>query len=353
MIILTKGDILNTDAEALVNTVNCVGVMGRGIALQFKKAFPENFKRYEAACKRQEVQPGKMFVYDSGNFVNPRYIINFPTKRDWKHKSRIEDIESGLIALIDEIKQRNIQSIAIPPLGCGLGGLPWSTVRPLIEASFTTLPEVRVYLFEPAGTPTVKNIVKTKKEPEMSPGRAGLICLIHRYLAASMDVSTSLLEVQKLMYFLKETGENNLKKLRFNESYYGPYSENLRHTLNELEGHFILGYGDGKDDPKKIIELKEGAIEKAAAYLSNDSTAEARFKKVTDLIEGFETPYGMELLSTTHWVIVHKNVKTVDEIIASIHAWNDHKRKLFPKEHIELAISVLKNKHWLPEGNIV
>src|SRR6201987_4374327 len=126
MVELTQGDILNASVEALVNTVNCVGVMGRGIALQFRKAFPENFKAYEAACKRKEVVPGRMFVYETGLLTGPRFVINFPTKRHWKGKSRIKDIEAGLVALAREVKDRGIRSIAVPPLGCGLGGLDWS-----------------------------------------------------------------------------------------------------------------------------------------------------------------------------------------------------------------------------------
>lgn len=140
MIEFTSGDILKDDVDAIVNTVNCVGIMGRGIALQFKNAWPENFKAYEAACKREEVQPGRMFVYEVGQLTTPRYIINFPTKRHWRGKSRIEDIESGLKALVGEIRQRGIRSIAIPPLGSGLGGLDWNDVRPRIEAAMREVP---------------------------------------------------------------------------------------------------------------------------------------------------------------------------------------------------------------------
>ena len=117
------GDILQADAEALVNAVNCVGIMGRGIALQFKNAFPENFKAYEAACAREEVQPGRMFVCETSCLANPKYIVNFPTKRHWRGKSRIEDIEAGLKALVGEIRTRGIRSIAVPALGSGLGGV--------------------------------------------------------------------------------------------------------------------------------------------------------------------------------------------------------------------------------------
>lgn len=154
MITHKTGNILTEDVEALVNTVNCVGIMGRGIALQFKKAYPENFKAYAAACKGNEVQPGRLFVFETGQLMNPRYIINFPTKRHWRGKSRMEDIDAGLIALVAEIRVRNILSIAIPPLGSGLGGLDWSEVRPRIEAALRECSDVKVVLFEPvAGLP--------------------------------------------------------------------------------------------------------------------------------------------------------------------------------------------------------
>ena len=153
MIEFKSGDILKDEADALVNTVNCVGVMGRGIALQFKEAFPENFKAYAAACQRGEVQPGRMFVFETGQLTPPRYIINFPTKRHWRGKSRYEDIEAGLRSLVSEVKRLGIRSIAVPPLGCGQGGLDWKKVRPMIEAAFAGAPDVRVMLFEPAGAP--------------------------------------------------------------------------------------------------------------------------------------------------------------------------------------------------------
>ena len=153
----TNGNILQADTEAIVNTVNCVGYMGRGIAAQFKRVYPDNFKAYQLACKREEVVPGEMFVFETGLLTGPRYIVNFPTKRHWRAKSRIEDIESGLVALMAEIKQRGIRSIAIPPLGCGLGGLDWQDVRPLIQRAFADLSHVRTIVFEPLDDgPSVK-----------------------------------------------------------------------------------------------------------------------------------------------------------------------------------------------------
>lgn len=149
MLTLKKGNLLDADVEALVNAVNCVGVMGRGIALQFKEAFPANFKAYEAACKRGEVVPGRMFIFATGGLTNPRYIVNFPTKRHWREKSRIEDIDAGLTDLVAEVTRRNIKSIAIPPLGTGLGGLSWTDVRPRIMKAAEKLPDLDVQVFEP------------------------------------------------------------------------------------------------------------------------------------------------------------------------------------------------------------
>ncbi len=149
MIRSIDGDLLKADAEALVNPVNCVGVMGKGLALQFKKAFRKNFEAYAAACRRGEVEPGRMFVFETERLINPRYVINFPTKRHWRDQSRLEDIQSGLVALSAEVRDRDIRSIAIPRLGSGLGGLDWSEVRPLIEEAMAPLAGVEVLIFEP------------------------------------------------------------------------------------------------------------------------------------------------------------------------------------------------------------
>jgi O-acetyl-ADP-ribose deacetylase (regulator of RNase III) len=148
-IIEASGDLLQADADALVNPVNTVGVMGKGLALQFKQAFPENYAAYAAACRRGEVQPGRMFITDTNTLAGPRCLINFPTKRDWRAKSRMEDISSGLLALVAEVRERGLRSLAIPPLGCGNGGLDWEKVRPLIESAFASLPDVQVLLFPP------------------------------------------------------------------------------------------------------------------------------------------------------------------------------------------------------------
>ncbi len=168
MIEFTTGDILKAEAEALVNTVNCYGVMGRGIALQFKKKFPENFKQYKKVCDARELHPGRMFVFSTEEMFNPKYVINFPTKNHWKGRSKIEDIDSGLEALVDDVRRLGIQSIAIPPLGCGLGGLKWEDVRPRIESAFASLPNVAVFVYEPGKVPSAAAMTKTAKVPTMT-----------------------------------------------------------------------------------------------------------------------------------------------------------------------------------------
>jgi O-acetyl-ADP-ribose deacetylase (regulator of RNase III) len=266
MIRFVQGDILEAEAEALVNTVNCVGVMGRGIALRFKEAFPANFRAYAAACRRGEVQPGRMYVFDTGRVTRPRYIINFPTKRHWRGKSRIEDIEAGLAALVEEVRLRNIRSIAIPPLGSGLGGLDWADVRPRIERALAALPEVEVLVFEPGGLRADARANRSSDVPRMTPGRAALVALMNRYLAALLDPTITLLEVHKLMYFLQAAGEP--LRLRYVKAPYGPYAENLRHVLRAIDNHLIAGYAHGGDTPDKPLPAgaRRGARRRGVSF---------------------------------------------------------------------------------------
>ncbi len=342
---IKKGDILSADVEALVNSVNCVGISGRGIALQFRQAFPENFKAYQAACKRGEVQPGRMFVFDTGQLTNPRYIINFPTKRHWRGRSRLNDIEAGLEALVHEVRQRHIRSIAIPPLGSGLGGLSWSQVRPRIQATLAALPDVHAIVFEPSGTSDVRRLFKPSDVPRMSPGRAAIVGLMHRYLAGLMDPFVSLLEVHKLMYFMQAAGEP--LRLHYVKAPYGPYAENLRQVLARIEGHLISGYADGGEDPDKRLELVPGAVTDATKYLADHSGTLSRFDRVVDLVQGFETPLGLELLSTVHWVATREGATTVQQVVEGSYAWNPRKERFSPRQ-IHLAWDVLRKKGWLP-----
>lgn len=349
MIAYKTGNILTEDAEALVNTVNCIGIMGRGIALQFKKAFPENYRSYAAACKRNEVQPGRMLVSETGQLTNPRYIINFPTKRHWRGKSRMEDIDAGLVALAEEIRSRNIRSIAIPPLGSGLGGLDWSEVRPRIEAALRKLSDLKVVIFEPGGAQADARVNRSTDVPRMTAGRAALVGLMHRYLGGLLDPFVTLLEVHKLMYFMQAADEP--LRLNFTKGPYGPYAENLRHVLNAIEGHLVSGYADGGDAPDKQLKLVPGALEDARAFLENKAGTQAHFEKVCDLVEGFESPFGLELLSTVHWIVSREQVQSVDDVVRRTYAWSKRKKQ-FSRRQLELAIDVLSRKGWVDNSNV-
>ena len=338
-----KGNIFSEDAEALVNTVNCVGVMRREIALQFRKAFPENFEAYARACERGEAEPGRMFVFETGEIGHPRYIVNFPTKRHWRGKSRIEDIESGLGALVDEVRRRNIRSVAMPPLGSGLGGLDWSDVRPLIETALQALTNTHVVVFEPAGAPEARKMARESNAPRMTRGRAALVGLIDRYLRGLLDPFATLLEVHKLMYFMQVAGEP--LQLDFRKGPYGPYAKNLRHVLNAIEGHFTTGYADGGDEPGKEIALLPGALERARVSLDKHDETRARFDRVANLVAGFESDFGLELLATVHWSLQHEPVRTIDALVACVHAWNERKKR-FSERQIALAADRLVSMGW-------
>ena len=350
MIEYRTGDILLTDAEALVNTVNCVGIMGRGIALQFKDAYPENFKAYEAACERGEVQPGRMFVFETRHITNPKYIVNFPTKRHWRGKSRMEDIEAGLKALADEIRKRRIRSIALPPLGSGLGALDWRDVRPRIEAALRGLEDVQVIVFEPHGATDQQIAAKSHEVPKMTSGRAALVILMHRYLGGLLDPFVTLLEVHKLMYFMQEAGEP--LRLQFTKAPYGPYAENLRHVLQAVEGHFVSGYVDGGDAPNKQLDLVPGAVNEAEFFLKTDDETRMHFDRVAALVDGFETPFGMELLSSVHWVATKEGAATLEEVLTRTYAWNERKRRFSPHQ-VAIAFDVLRSRGWLRRSETI
>ena len=341
MLTLMRGNLLEAPVEALVNTVNTVGVMGKGIALQFKQAIPDNYAAYHAACRRKEVQPGRMFVVQTNQLIGPRIIINFPTKRHWKGKSRLEDIDLGLIDLAHVVREQGIRSIAIPPLGCGFGGLDWEDVRPRIEAAFEALPDVQVMLYEPEGAPNADDMPIGTSMPNVTPARAALIGLMAQY--AEPGYRMTMLEIQKLAYLLQTTGEN--LQLEFDKGQYGPYTETIHHVLQRLEGHLIRGYGDRSDSAR--ITLLEGANEAVRERLDAHQETLERFDRVAELIEGFETPRGLELLTTVQWVRSHEPdiANDPERIVQRVHNWNAHKRT-FPENQIRTAWQRLNEQGW-------
>jgi O-acetyl-ADP-ribose deacetylase (regulator of RNase III) len=331
------GNLLAAEADALVNTVNTVGVAGKGIALQFRHAYPDNFRAYAKAAKCGEVVPGQMFVWETGHLSPPRLIVNFPTKRHWRGNSRIEDIRIGLQDLVRCIHTYHIRSIALPPLGCGNGGLRWSDVRELIVNALDPV-DVEVLLYPPDGAPSAEEMPVRSAKPAMTPGRAALLMLMEQYRDSDW-FSLSALEVQKLAYLLQANGQD--LRLNFVKARYGPYAENLTHALMNMEGHYIRGYGDRSHEPQ--IRVLHGAYDAAAGFLSEDQETTARLRVVADLVDDWETPYGLELLATVHWALnnVQPALRSYEEVCDYVASWTPRKAKLFKPAQVNRAIDHL------------
>jgi O-acetyl-ADP-ribose deacetylase (regulator of RNase III) len=351
MIELTCGNLLEAKAEALVNTVNTVGVMGKGVALMFKEAYPENFKEYEAACKNKEVKVGHMFVTERHALIGPKWIINFPTKQHWRGDSKMEWIEAGLEDLKRVIAEKKIRSIAIPPLGSGNGGLNWPDVRPKIEAALGGLNDVNVIIYEP--TDQYQNVSKRAGVEKLTPARALVAELVRRYWI--LGIECSLLEIQKLAYFLERSieklGLNNPLDLRFQADKYGPYAPRLTHLLDGLDGSYLhCGKRIGDASPFDVVWFEDAKRDKVAAYLGSGEAKAflPALEATAELIDGFESPLGMELLATIDWLVKKDGVAADrDSIKMALKTWTggeksaERKLKLFEDRLVDLALERL------------
>lgn len=348
MIREAKGNLLEAQTDVLVNTVNTVGVMGKGIALQFKQAFPENYKAYRAACDRDEVRMGEMFVFRTGRFT-PRWIVNFPTKKHWRSRSRLGDIEAGLADLRRTLEELDATSVAVPPLGCGNGGLDWDEVRPLIIDALEGLEETEVLVYAPQGAPAPRDMPVRTDRPAMTLGRAALVAVMNGYDTSGFGVSP--IELQKLMYFLQEAGEP--LRLRYDKARYGPYADNLNHVLQRIEGHFVRGYGDRSRlvaDAAPLTVTDEG-VAAAQIWLTDHPMTQQRIDRVLALAEGFDSPYGMELLATIHWVLTKQDdfgeSTDFDSVVSAVRSWSPRKSGLFDHRHVALALDQLIDQGWV------
>jgi O-acetyl-ADP-ribose deacetylase (regulator of RNase III) len=332
-------NLLDSQAEALVNTVNLVGIMGKGIALQFKEMFPLNFKLYQKACKEGVTEIGKVFVTETMLITGPKYVINFPTKTDWRAYTRIEYIEHGLDDLVKVIDELQIKSVAVPPLGCGNGGLDWQIVKPLMEKKLQKLSDkIQVEVYEPGHHSYVQTNIR-KKVSDLTKPRALVLALAEMYNVLGFDISH--LEIQKLSYFLQELGQPELK-LRFEKGHYGPYALNLKYLLVHLEGTYFKGQIRFQDmKPTDSLKLISERLHEVHAYLKATLSSEERdqLRKVNALIEGFESPYGMELLATVHWAKKDLPMKSsIKEITNYIHSWSQRKKDFMKEDQIQIAL---------------
>jgi O-acetyl-ADP-ribose deacetylase (regulator of RNase III) len=359
MITFTQGNLLDAETDALVNTVNTVGVMGKGIALMFKEAFPENFKAYRVACERGEIRTGRVFVTERRDVMGgPKWIINFPTKEHWRAPSRLEWIREGLVDLRRFVEEHAIRSIALPPLGSGNGGLEWQEVRPLIVQSLELLPDVTVIVYEP--TSRYQNVAKREGVQKLTPARALMTEIIRRYWVLGFECT--LLEIQKLAYFVERQivarHLPNELQLEFRADRYGPYSPKLGHLLNALDGSYLHCDKRLPDaGPLDVIGYDEKKMDLVELYLNTEAKAyRPALDATAALIEGFESPLGMELLGTVDWLIHHEKVSPqVDEIKRGLKRWRggtgagSRKLRLFDDRLITLALNRLRESE--PNGD--
>jgi O-acetyl-ADP-ribose deacetylase (regulator of RNase III) len=351
MIRYTTGNLLHAEAEALVNTVNTVGVSGKGIALMFKDAFPENFRAYQAASKAGRLAPGGLFITERHDMLGPRFIVNFATKDHWRQPSKLEWIKQGLAELRREIAARAIRSVAIPPLGAGNGGLNWADVKPLLADALADL-DCDITVYEPIAV--YQNVVKRHGVEKLTPARALLAEMIRRYSVLGFECS--ILEAQKLAWFLRRAisalGLDNPIGDDFVAHRYGPYSDGVRHLLDSLDGSYIAcdtRIADAK--PFDALRFNDARRDLVAAYLT---TPEARIfrpalERASAVIDGFQSPYGMELLATVDWL--HEREGTPMELpamMAAIPRWpgpdgaGARKAKAFNERDVRITIDHLK-----------
>lgn len=334
MIRYTQDDILQSSAEALVNTVNTVGVMGKGIALQFKEAFPNNFKEYARACKGKELVPGKLLaVWDDHLHYGRKLVINFPTKVHWRSPSKYEYIEQGLVALADLLGREEVGSVAVPPLGCGHGGLEWSRVKQLIEQYLADLPlDVLVY------TPNrhIKEILQkqtTQKKAKLTPARSLLLYALFAY--ESLGEYSSLFAANKLAYFLQRMGQP--LRLDFKPHHYGPYAIGVEKVLYQLNGVYLKGLEQGQAAPFEALKLDYAKFDDVTDFIRTKLSDQEsqRLDQLMKLIDGFTSELSLEILATVDFIMDKHPSIQVDEIMEKI--WNTRKKELFKKEYVQIA----------------
>ncbi len=339
------GDMFDEPTEAIVNTVNCVGVMGKGVALEFKRRWPENFRAYKRLCDAGDLSPGKMFVFENGALLGEashRYLINFPTKLHWRAHSKIKFIEEGLDDFVRQVERLGIKSVAMPPLGCGNGGLDWADVRPLIERKLAPLSEVRFVVFPPGSDAAV--VPEQHDIPtDLTVGRATMMVAFAE-LEKFFGGHLTRLTAQKLAYFMQVMGAQF--GLRFEKAQFGPYSESLHSAFKTMEAkRYISGYSD--NDRKVLVTPATYAA--SNEYLKSKGVDVAPLlKKLSLLVDGYETPYGMELLSSVHFLSVTEGISTQPEMSEALEAWNDHKRESFPRSAVTAALERLREDGYLP-----
>lgn len=339
MIQYITGNILESNAQAIVNTVNTDGIMGKGIALQFKNSFPNNYKAYTEACKKGTIDVGKLFVFKDSNLnIGEKTIINFPTKKSWRKPSEYDFIEKGLDDLIDIINKNSLHSIAIPPLGAGNGGLEWEKVKKIIEHKLRDL-KTDVFVYEP--TSEIKEYLK-KERVKLTDARALLLYVLYDLVKNGEYVSE--FSSEKVCYFLQRFGAKKYFKLEFEPNFYGPYSGKVKYLLNAINGSYIMGYSDMNKKPFEPLTLVSDGYEIVRDYINNDPELLEISNKTINFLRGFYSDFALELFSSIDYLTIKNNTLDKEIISSKLEEWSDRKRSLFsdPK-YINISINHIKN----------
>lgn len=342
MIYYTKGNLLDSNSQALVNTVNTTGVMGKGVALQFKQQFPDNTKSYVKACKEGTIEIGKLLVTNASSLHSgEKMIINFPTKKDWRKPSEYQYIEEGLKDLVKIIRERKIKSIAIPPLGAGNGGLNWVKVKQMLEKYLTNV-DAEIYIYEPSLY--IQEVLK-KERTKLTPARALLLDVLYDLVKNGEFISE--FAAEKIAYFLQRFGGKDIFKLDYKPNFYGPYSGKVKHVLYYLNGSYITGYSSKDKKPFEelgIIPDGESDVKDFLLKHGNEELNEIA-KKTKDFLSGFYSPFALELLSTIDFIVTEKKASSNTEISSYLESWSDRKKTMFNNnKFIDIAISHI-SKH--------
>lgn len=343
MIKYLTGNILDSNAEALVNTVNTVGVMGKGIALQFKKAYPNNFKAYSQACKDKQIDIGKLFVTKDGNVsTGEKYIINFPTKKNWRKPSEYEYIEKGLEDLVKIIDKYQINSIAIPPLGAGNGGLDWQRVKNIIT-NYLDQVDVEILVYEPSAL--IKEKLK-KERVKLTDARALLLYVLYDLIRNGEYVSE--FSSEKVAYFLQRFGAKKYFKLTYQPNFYGPYSGKVRFVLNALNGSYIMGYSDMNKKPFEPLTLIADGYDEVKKYVESKPELNKIAEKTIEFLNGFYSDFALELLSSIDFISEQEKSLDRNLITAKLESWSDRKRSMFSNpKYLDISLQHL-SKMQLP-----
>lgn len=342
MIQYITGNILDSNAQALVNTVNTMGVMGKGIALQFKRAYPNNYKAYEKASKNEEVKVGKMFVtLDSNTTTGERIIINFPTKTNWRKPSEYKYIEDGLDNLVEVINNKQIKSIAIPPLGAGNGGLNWEKVKKLIEQKLGHL-NIDIYVYEP--TVQIQEHLM-KERVKLTDARALLLYVLYDLVKNGEYVSE--FSSEKICYFLQKFGAKKYFNLEFEPNFYGPYSGKVRFVLNAINGSYLMGYSDMNKKPFEPLTLVADAFETVKNHVEKNNELLEIGNKTIVFLRGFYSDFALELLSSIDYISTKENTFDKQTISKGLEKWSDRKRTLFSNpKYLELSLRHLQSANF-------